>query len=113
MAYNLSADGNFASALSTRVSGGSVIGFDGNVAFGSLIGLVRRITGGLSPRLSVDQNSFHTLVEIHGGTRRSPDGRQQFVNGQLNNSFVPGLPTRLTPPPPYPQPNSPPVPWRP
>ena len=102
--------GSFASVLSTRVSGGSVIGYDGNVSFGSIASIFARITGNFSPRLSRDQDSFHSWTTFHGGTRRSPSGPQQFVNGQLNNSFVPGTPTRI---PLTPQPGSAPVPFPP
>jgi RHS repeat-associated protein len=99
--------GSFASVLSTRVTGGSVIGYDGNVSFGPIASIFARITGNYSPRLSSSQDGFKSWVTFYGGVAgRKAAGPQQFVNGQLNNSFIAPQPVRL---PLLPQPGPPPV----
>jgi len=92
--------GNFAAALSTRVTGyGVVRAFDGAVSFGArgISPISTRITGNYRPRLASSltggQNGFVWLRDRYGqlGTQsqRSPRGVQQFRDGTLNNTFHP------------------------
>ena len=89
--YSIKGDGhNFASALSLKISGNSsVIGYDGNVGFGPG-GIFNSITGDWKPRLSHSQDSFYTILELREASKRKPRGAQQYINGQLNNFFMPG-----------------------
>jgi hypothetical protein len=100
--HHVFSDGhNFASALSTRVSGGAVVGYDGAVGFGPAIGsaITAPATGNWRPRLSNNQEGFENLVywRTDGKVSRDPLGPQQFVAGQLDNDFVPGRPPRRSP----------------
>ena len=81
---------NFASKLSTRVTGGPVTGFDGSVGFGPAASrFTAPLTGNWAPRLSHNQNSFHqTRGYLNVDNHRRPAGRQQFLGGQLNNSLI-------------------------
>jgi len=88
--------GNFAAALSTRVTGwGVVIGFDGAVSFGPWPAPLAHALGDYTPRLSSPwrQDGFRELRSRYGQlgsqSRRSPSGIQQFRDGSLNNFFVP------------------------
>ena len=87
--YHAMEGGNFASALSSRVSGGGVFAFDGSVAFGvsgGFWGNVRTmLTRNFVPRVSNQQGGFRYILEHHGHERysREPYGRLFFRDGQL------------------------------
>jgi len=92
--------GNFAAALSTRVTGyGVVRAFDGAVSFGArgVSPISTRITGNYRPRLASSltggQNGFVWLKDRYGqlglDSQRSPRGIQQYRDGVLNNTFHP------------------------
>ena len=92
--------GNFAAALSTRVTGwGAVRAFDGAVSFGTpfISPISTRITGNYRPRLASTitggQNGFIELrnrySQLGYQSRRSPRGVQQWRDGTLNNNFIP------------------------
>ena len=87
--YHAMEDGNFASALSSIVSGGGVFAFDGGVAFGvsgGFWGNARTmLTRNFVPRVSNRQGGFRYILEHHGHERysREPYGRLFFRDGQL------------------------------
>jgi len=84
---------NFASLLSTIVNGGSVRAFDGGMSFGDPF--IANLTGNFEPRISSwwSQDSFFSLRNQFShatNPQRNPRGWVQFVNGELNNAFIPG-----------------------
>jgi len=92
--------GNFAAALSTRVTGwGAVRAFDGAVSFGTPVisPITARFSGNYRPRLASSftggQDGFVRLRNIYGQfgyqSQRSPSGVQQWRNGSLDNNFIP------------------------
>ena len=83
-------DGNFASALSMRITGNSsVIGYDGNVGFGGKLTAIG-FSDDYSPRLSNDQKSYYKILRKQTNMLRDPRGPIQYKDGRTNFYYIPG-----------------------